>query len=280
MKNEETVFNNRIQSNEIEDKRNNVAPWKYVTLGGVAGILMGAGSLYAGQKVVKEFVSESEEDVNDESNTQVTASEIRVANVGQDLSFGQAFAAARAEVGPGGVFYWHGGIYNTFTAEEWSAMSVEQKNEFAQHVQPEYHPHDLSTPTDANTQVIVVHHVYHNEDIQSSSNKTEGVEVAGHQADSNVTQDGDVHIVGYANVQGHVAVGVDLDNDGQADVAIIDVDDNQIVSDPDIVVDRDGNMATMGEIVGSNASNINAADNNSDIPEDSYDGSDYPAYDV
>jgi hypothetical protein len=280
MKNEETVFNNRIQSNEIEDKRNNVAPWKYVTLGGVAGILMGAGSLYAGQKVVKEFVSESEEDVNDESNTQVTASEIRVANVGQDLSFGQAFAAARAEVGPGGVFYWHGGIYNTFTAEEWSAMSVEQKNEFAQHVQPEYHPHDLSTPTDANTQVIVVHHVYHNEDIQSSSNNTEGVEVAGHQADSNVTQDGDVHIVGYAKVQGHVAVGVDLDNDGQADVAIIDVDDNQIVSDPDIVVDRDGNMATMGEIVGSNASNINAADNNSDIPEDSYDGSDYPAYDV
>jgi len=35
-----------------------------------------------------------------------------------DMSFSEAFAAAREEVGPGGVFMWHGNAYNTFYAEE------------------------------------------------------------------------------------------------------------------------------------------------------------------
>jgi len=35
-----------------------------------------------------------------------------------DMSFSDAFAAAREEVGPGGVFMWHGNAYNTFYAEE------------------------------------------------------------------------------------------------------------------------------------------------------------------
>lgn len=35
-----------------------------------------------------------------------------------DMSFSDAFASAREEVGPGGVFMWHGNAYNTFYAEE------------------------------------------------------------------------------------------------------------------------------------------------------------------
>jgi hypothetical protein len=50
--------------------------------------------------------------------------------VTNDMSFKDAFAVAREEVGPGGVFEWHGKSYNTYTTEETNAMSAEQKNDF------------------------------------------------------------------------------------------------------------------------------------------------------
>lgn len=252
--------------------------WKLVTLGGVAGILMGAGSLYAGQVVTKEL--ESEDSAGSDSDNHATDGKLEVAEVEQRLSFGQAFAAARAEVGPGGVFFWHGGIYNTYTAEEWNAMTHEEKNEFAQRVQPEIHPNELATPTDANTHVVVVHHVYHTEEIHQPEMDTEDVQVINPHADDNDTQDGDVHIVGYANVQGHLAVGLDINSDGTADVAIIDVDDNQEISDPDIVVDRVGNMSTIGEIVHGNQPNVESTNEYPDSSGDVSVETNYPLYDI
>jgi hypothetical protein len=46
------------------------------------------------------------------------------------MSFDEAFAAARAEVGAGGAFEWRGGLYGTYYAEEWEAMSDAEKDEF------------------------------------------------------------------------------------------------------------------------------------------------------
>lgn len=278
MKNEDALFQTGIKTGEVEDCKDVMSPWKLVTLGGVAGILMGAGSLYAGQKITKEV--ESEEGAGDVPNDQIQDEKLKVADVGQGLSFGQAFAAARAEVGPGGVFYWHGGIYNTFTAEEWNSMSQTEKNDFAQQVRPEIHPNELSTPTDANPQVVVVHHVYHHVEVHQSESNTEDVQIVGQHADNNDIQDGDVHIVGYANVQGHIAVGLDMNSDGMTDVAIIDVDDNLEVSSPDLVVDRDGNMATVGEIVNGMSPNLEQTNNTPDITEDSSVESSYPLYDI
>ncbi len=72
-------------------------------------------------------------DVAGTDNVQVVEAEtgVEVADsVNDSMSFGEAFAAARAEVGPGGVFEWHGQTFNTYNADEWSAMSDEQKNDF------------------------------------------------------------------------------------------------------------------------------------------------------
>ena len=51
-------------------------------------------------------------------------------SINDEMSFSEAFAAARKEVGPGGVFEWRGNVYNTYYAEEWNAMSQEEKDEF------------------------------------------------------------------------------------------------------------------------------------------------------
>ena len=54
-------------------------------------------------------------------------------SVSDEMSFSEAFAAARAEVGPGGAFEWHGNVYGTFTAEEWESMTPEERQEYNSH---------------------------------------------------------------------------------------------------------------------------------------------------
>ena len=152
---------------------------------------MGAGLLYGGQMAAKELDPvESPETVAipEQGETSHTLENgLKVAAVNDDLSFGEAFAQARAEVGPGGVFHWHGGIYNTYTAAEWNNMSVGEKHDFAQQVQPEVRPDEVPTPTDANSHVIVEHHVYHHHE---GSPATQAEEV--HQAAADASEVGSV----------------------------------------------------------------------------------------
>lgn len=63
-----------------------------------------------------------------------TLEEIEIATSPEDsMCFNDAFAAAREEVGPNGVFEWRGGVYGTYYAEEWNAFSDEYKEEFGNH---------------------------------------------------------------------------------------------------------------------------------------------------
>ena len=55
---ETTILEKRPDSNgQNESKKEGIA-WKHVTLGGVSGILMGAGLLYAGQAAAQTLNSE------------------------------------------------------------------------------------------------------------------------------------------------------------------------------------------------------------------------------
>ena len=275
--NETTILEKRPNGNGQQESKKEGVAWKQVTLGGVSGILMGAGLLYGGQAVAQELGKEAEktEDVAipEQGETSHTLENgLQVAAVNDDLSFGEAFAQARAEVGPGGVFHWHGGIYNTYTAAEWNAMSVEQKHDFAQQVQPEIRPDELSTPTDTNTHVVVEHHVYHHEEapataeVHQAAVTTEDVQIASQQTPD--TSDDDVHIVGYGSVDGHTAVALDIDNDGAADVAIIDINDNHDLDSQDVIVDTEGNWASVGDVVDVPDPNQLASMENPDVAPD------------
>ena len=267
--NEETIIEKRPVINGQQETKKEGSAWKHVTLGGVSGILMGAGLLYAGQAVAAtktETPEETADTATAEAQQADSATEatLPVAQMHNDLSFGEAFAAARAEVGPGGVFIWHGGIYNTYTANEWDAMTSEQKHDFAQQVQPEIRPDEIPTPTDAHPDVAVKPAT---EATPEQPAQDDDVQVVS-QTNETPDDDSDVHIVGYGEVQGHTAVALDLDNDGDADVAIIDVDDSGGISAPDVVVDTQGNAATVGEIQGQPDPSQMASMENPDVAPD------------
>lgn len=64
----------------------------------------------------------------------ITDGSVQIASgVSDDMSFSEAFEAARSELGPGGVFEWHGNVYSTYTAEEWDNMAEEEKDDYFSH---------------------------------------------------------------------------------------------------------------------------------------------------
>lgn len=63
-----------------------------------------------------------------------------------NMSFGNAFEAARAKTGPGGVFSWHGQLFNTYTGAEWGALSEQQKADFVEHTSDKFEPDPYHAP--------------------------------------------------------------------------------------------------------------------------------------
>jgi hypothetical protein len=107
------------------------------------------------------------------------------------MSFDEAFATARAEVGPGGVFVWQGNPYNTFWREEWMALSLQQRHEYAEHVLAAELPVRVATP-------------------QAEAMPTGHAEAALHRP---------VVIEGYLGEQR--VIGIDNDNDGTIDSLVM-----------------------------------------------------------
>ena len=226
--------------------------WQGVLVGGIPGIMLGsAGTVFAAQtpvnekeisaeEVNQEVKEEVAEPVVEEENPSVVENEAPVneanipeigdtvqvaSNVNDGMSFSEAFASARAEVGPGGVFVWNGNVYSTYYEEEWDNMTDEQKEEFsdALHNTASSETETSSTPEYANN--------YH-----ETSNAQGGVQVVSDEVVK--TDDGqEVRVTGVV-VDGHYGEVYDYDNDGQADVAIIDANDDGA---PDVaMVDENG----------------------------------------
>lgn len=76
--------------------------------------------------------------------------------VNDDMSFAQAFASARADVGSNGVFEWRGGVYGTFYQDEWDNISEEYKEEFNNHNwRAEFDLETTNVVEDHNTAAVV-----------------------------------------------------------------------------------------------------------------------------
>lgn len=224
--------------------------WKSVTISGVTGILMGAGTSYATRELTfgDEKVAELDERIKE-----------MVAEDGQ--SFKEAFDAARAELGPGAVFRWRGNLFNTYTEDEWNSMSDEDKEQFTKNLNPEVSPSDIDTAQiedveeevevqmeeeDADVALASV------EDDEETVNEEEinSQNVTAQEESQQDAEDTDVRVIGYGDVDlanGRSVTVEELDINGQR-VAIIDVDQDGV---GDIAMsDLNGNnQADEGEIV-------------------------------
>ena len=153
--NEETLYFDNIHPEvrqENKDKTQNAADkatWKKVAVSGAAGILLGASAMYAtdafaaNTEETPDTKPEGENPSQDAAAANDNAS-IKVAESHDEQSFKEAFDAARAEVGPGGAFHWHGNIYSTYTEDEWNNMTDAEKNDYAQAVKPEVRAEEMN----------------------------------------------------------------------------------------------------------------------------------------
>lgn len=261
--NEETKYLNptskveyaEFEEQPIREPQSEKTGWKKVAIGSAAGILLGAGAIYAVSGEEKQDAASTA------SSPTADKQPVKVGEVSDDMSFTDAFNSARAQVGAGGVFHWHGGIYSTYTADEWDNMTATNREEYAQTIKPEIRADEMensyvaeahttshSQTVDAKADVEPVSHA----SVQTAVHQQEDVEpayVAASQSHQDTTNaDDDVHVVAQGTVQGHAAAAVDLNGDGDADVAVIDINDNHVLDDPDVVVDHQGNMATVGQL--------------------------------
>lgn len=131
---------------------------------------------------------------------------IHYAHVTDDLSFGEAFAQARVQVGTPGVFVWHGNTYGTYYAEEWNAMSAQERNDFI---------HAVDYPEDLNREAPVA------ETVTEPDVDVQIVDIS-----QTMDASGSVTTTGHITVNGVDVYMTDVDGDGTMDTAVVDIDGN------------------------------------------------------
>lgn len=183
---------------------------------GAAAIPFIAFGREGGEPVNEDPQKEDPQQEEDVSEHVPVVSDLPVAtSVTDDMSFSEAFAAAREEVGPGGIFYHHGHAYGTYYETEWNNMSADQKADYwasVNHTHAEYlHEHHNVIP--------------HHDEIatQYTLDDIEDVNLAlTLQVDANHNDKPDLL--------------VDVDGDGVGDVLLLDVEmdeDGRILSAAD-----------------------------------------------
>ena len=110
-----------------------------------ATVLLGGAALAISRKITEHGATPGPGAVTDSTEPNqppiTPPTDIDVAGkVTDSMSFEQAFGAARDEVGMGGVFSWHGHWYNTFEKDEWSGLSLQQRQDYTEQITGEKLP--------------------------------------------------------------------------------------------------------------------------------------------
>ena len=269
--------NKKTEETETSDNKDNVAKgkksiWKKVAVGAGSGILLGsAATLLSASAPLGHAEGENAEEEGSETHPEWTDGEVPVASsVSDDMSFSEAFTAARTEVGSGGVFEWHGNIYSPFTEDEWNGMTAEQRDEYGSHFS--WHSDNSSTETASSTHSSTSSHSAHATDEVEVSEVTQAShteEVAVVDVDPEVEVLGVVHdeesganIAGLA-VDGQEVVLIDVNGDETFDVMGADVNGDQQLTQNEMV-DISGQNITVNDLGGiSNPDGSLYASNNS-----------------
>lgn len=239
--------------------------WKNVMIGGVPGILIGAVGTGLAESA---FAAEPDDVVVDPVSPDLDP--LPVAEVSDDMSFGEAYASARGQVGPGGVFEWRGNVYNTYNAEEWNAMSPEDRAEFADRL--------AATPVEIEQIQVEGEDVQPDEvPLHNPSNEEEAheedvvgeLDVEVEEVGVVVMEDGSEVVVATGHVDGHSALMADVDNDGIIDAMAVDANDNDVIEDNEFIDTTDAGLTVDDAVLlaENNLSDDPSADLYGDTPD-------------
>lgn len=256
---------NSTSDGDVEDHSSKKSGWKRAVVVAGSGLLIGGISMgLMAMKSADSEVSDGNQDYgnhNDGSaNPEWVDDQMHVASsVSDDMSFGEAFAAARAEVGSGGCFEWHGNVYGTYTAEEWNHMSAQERAEFGNHFSWEHLDHSSSDVA----QHSAVAHPNHTAQAESTPSDADDIEVVSvnHENDANDMAHHEANTDSYDDSHEDLAMvpdsepeieilGVVHDDESGANFGGMSIDGQEV-----ILVDVDGNMEFdyMGSDLNNNA---------------------------
>ena len=215
------------QSQEVAEdasKAGKKSSWRKAVTGMGTGILLGgASSFLMGMMVKPEPIKDDVPGPGKEEPEIIGLEDGDVdmaTTVNDDMSFSEAFAAARAEVGGGGAFVWNGNVYSTYTAEEWDAMTDEQKQEYYNNLN--WTREEVETQDKPELEVVsttpdnpVDEPATENLGVVDDEREVEGLGVAYDEATG--------ANFGVMSVDGQEVIYVDVDNDGVFDVVTADM---------------------------------------------------------
>ena len=231
-------------------KGNNTAEKAAYAAGGfVAGAAsMAAGDVFATTKTEEAEKAPEEQPQIDPANSPseheaIVASDegLRVAQVDDDEPFNEAFADARAQVGPGGVFEWHGKVYGTFYKDEWDQMSAEERAEWQSKVDYNDLRDENEAQQYAQHQDTQAQEPVQNANVHQTSQSQEqepAVEIADIRK---VDVDGNGQLDTVVELNNGVMFA-DLDHNGVADVAAADVNGDGMISNDEVADVRAENI--------------------------------------
>lgn len=199
-----------------------------------------AATTYSQTSVVDESIYATPEP---EDVLLATDEGVRIAQVDDNASFSEAFADARAQVGPGGAFEWRGHVYNTYYAEEWNNMSAEERAEYQSKIDYATIAGDTNNNVVEETPYLEQNSMASNTEMVDNDTESDSVKVLGVEAVED--EYGNQMTIAAIEVEGEQALLVDVDNDGTMDALIVDENyDNQIDPNNEIFDIEDCNIET------------------------------------
>lgn len=242
-------------------------------IGAVAGgaISVGANYLYGmtsdGEPVAAVEPSSPEE----ETFEAVIHEEAPFAtSVNNDMSFSEAFGAAREELGPGGIFTWNGHTYNTYYQDEWEGMSTAEHQEYFASINPEEAPpvtdegnneqvaaNDSESTPPANEENIHQAGPEGNDTQQSATGNSQSTSGSGSPspdspevASVDTSGDGipDAYLINTDGDEYAEAVAIDQNQNGIPEAVLIDSDGDNVLDTVETDADEDGTPDSMNEL--------------------------------
>lgn len=247
---EQTVLDNKpvCPANETDKKNNKgvrfgVGLASAAAAGAGATILSGSTTIESVEEMDTESIPSQQsasEDVPRWSDGEVPVA----TGVYEDMTFSEAFAAARSEVGPGGAFEWRGKVYGTYLRDEWNSMSVEERAEYESHFSWSGVASTNESAQDVSTNAATEEGIDEIVANVSEQDDVPVVEVIGTAQDDEL--DANVAIV---SVDDSEVVMLDVDNDQQFDLLLADVNDDGNISEQEVFDIGNDNIA-VSDIIG------------------------------